>query len=205
MAPDLRGHGASPRGDGYRIEDYTADVVRSCPGPWDLVVGHSLGGAIAVFAAGDDPRFAARLLLIDPAIEVDAAVALDIRDQVVLEAANPPSPETLLHANPGWHRDDAVRKSAALHATSPDVLARTVEESQPWSWGRRLAAVTTPTHILGADPANEPLFSEATYRSLPPTGAAVTFAVVPGTGHSIYRDDPDAVIAVILSLLEPHP
>ena len=205
LAPDLRGHGASPRGTRYRIEDYTADVLHSCRGPWDLVVGHSLGGAVAVFAQEAVPRFAARLLLIDPAIDVDADVAFAIRDQVILEAADPPTPQQLLAAQPGWHLQDAVDKNAALKATSPEVLSATVRESQPWDWGSRLVALSIPVHILGADPELEPLFTEATYRELAAEKSDLTFAVVPGAGHSIYRDDPDATIAAILDLLDPPP
>lgn len=203
--PDLRGHGASPRGEGYRIEDYTADVLAVCPGPWDLVVGHSLGGTIAVFAASDRPGFAERLLLIDPAIEVDEEVAFAIHDQVVLEASDPPTPRDLGAAHPGWHLEDAVAKSEALRATSPEVLSATVRETQPWAWGARLTALATPVHILGADPELEPLFAEATYRRLVLDKPDLTFAVVPGAGHSIYRDDPDTAIAVILGLLDDPP
>lgn len=205
VAPDLRGHGASPRGEGYRIEDYTADVLAACPGPWDLVVGHSLGGAIAVFAAGDDPTFAGKLLLIDPAIEVDEEVAFTIHDQVVLEASDPPTPEELVAAHPGWHLEDAAAKSAALRATSPEVLSATVRETQPWAWGPRLTVLATPVHILGADPELEPLFTEATYRALVLDKPDLTFAAVPGAGHSIYRDDPDTAVAVILDLLDGPP
>jgi len=202
LAPDLRGHGSSPEGGSYRIEDYTTDVLRACPGPWELVVGHSLGGAIAVWAADEDPEFANRLLLIDPAIEVEAEVAFGIRDQVVIEASNPPSAEALLEAHPGWQLEDAVRKREALRATSPEVLAATIEDTQPWAWGARLVGVPIPVHILGADPNMEPLFLEATFHALSPYKPDLTFTVVPGTGHSIYRDDPGSVISVILELLD---
>src|SRR5215475_10148255 len=49
-APDLRGHGASPRGERYRLADFVSDLE---PG-WDLVVGHSLGGTLAAHALQHD-------------------------------------------------------------------------------------------------------------------------------------------------------
>jgi hypothetical protein len=47
-AVDLRGHGAAGPGDDLTLEGYASDL----PGTgWDLVVGHSLGGAVATLAA----------------------------------------------------------------------------------------------------------------------------------------------------------
>src|SRR5258708_20035786 len=43
IAPDLRGHGASPRG-AYSPELWAADLVESLPKNADLALGHSLAG-----------------------------------------------------------------------------------------------------------------------------------------------------------------
>ena len=53
-AVDLRGHGVAPRALDYTIAAYAADLAATEPdggGAWDLVVGHSLGGAAATVAA----------------------------------------------------------------------------------------------------------------------------------------------------------
>jgi pimeloyl-ACP methyl ester carboxylesterase len=52
LAPDLRGHGASPHAEGYTLADHATDVaetIRSA-GTWKEIVflGHSMGGAIAL-------------------------------------------------------------------------------------------------------------------------------------------------------------
>jgi pimeloyl-ACP methyl ester carboxylesterase len=52
LAPDLRGHGASPHAESYALADHAADVaaaIRST-GTWNeiLFLGHSMGGAIAL-------------------------------------------------------------------------------------------------------------------------------------------------------------
>ena len=58
VAVDLRGHGTAPRTLDYTIAAYAADLgaTRAAPdAPWDLVIGHSLGGAASTVAAADDP------------------------------------------------------------------------------------------------------------------------------------------------------
>src|SRR6478752_2668023 len=70
-AVDLRGHGAAPRGVDYTLAAYASDVAATRPadgGAWDLVIGHSLGGAASVLAAADDADWTRRLVLVDPAI-----------------------------------------------------------------------------------------------------------------------------------------
>ena len=57
-APDLRGHGTSAPAASYRLTDYAADLPT---GPWDLIIGHSLGGAIAVLLGATADRKSTRL------------------------------------------------------------------------------------------------------------------------------------------------
>lgn len=66
---DLRGHGSAPHPGRYRLEDYAADLPSAPSGTWDLVVGHSLGGAAAVVAA-QRAGFTRRLALLDPVVDV---------------------------------------------------------------------------------------------------------------------------------------
>jgi pimeloyl-ACP methyl ester carboxylesterase len=55
VAPDLRGHGASPRAEAYALDDHAADVARlvQATGRWGeiVVIGHSMGGAVALALA----------------------------------------------------------------------------------------------------------------------------------------------------------
>src|SRR5262249_8193932 len=67
VAPDLRGHGESPRANDYSAAAFAEDLGSG----WDLVIGHSLGGLIAVHAAAHDAGFAKRLILLDPVLDLD--------------------------------------------------------------------------------------------------------------------------------------
>jgi predicted alpha/beta hydrolase len=44
-APDLRGHGLSPRGS-YSVREWAADILESVPAAPDLAIGHSLGAIV---------------------------------------------------------------------------------------------------------------------------------------------------------------
>lgn len=69
IAPDLRGHGASPNpGNTFEMADLVDDVAASVPASPDLLVGFSLGGGVALLAAGAGKLTPKRLVLIDPAV-----------------------------------------------------------------------------------------------------------------------------------------
>lgn len=72
IALDLRGHGRSdaPPGADFSVEALAGDVeavLDALALPPCVLVGHSLGGAVAVAVAGAWPRRVAGLLLMDPA------------------------------------------------------------------------------------------------------------------------------------------
>ncbi|GAB3273773.1 alpha/beta fold hydrolase [Kineosporia babensis] len=65
IAPDLRGHGESPRGEHYALQALADDVVETVGEPVELAVGHSLGGKVLPWAVKD--LKARRALYLDPA------------------------------------------------------------------------------------------------------------------------------------------
>lgn len=79
VAVDLRGHGDSERLPPWDTEAHVADLFETLDSlgaervTW---VGHSFGGRLAATAAADRPQRAHRLVLLDPAMEVPAAAAL---------------------------------------------------------------------------------------------------------------------------------
>lgn len=83
LAPDLRGHGRSPRftpaqlGDpmGVFLDDVVGLLEAVCRGP-ALLLGHSLGGRLALMVSASRPDLVDRLVLEDPALaSVDTAPA----------------------------------------------------------------------------------------------------------------------------------
>lgn len=76
LAPDLLGHGSSPYEPPWDIEahvDAVLDSVGREPADW---IGHSFGGRLAFELAARHPGLVRKLVLLDPALALDPAVAL---------------------------------------------------------------------------------------------------------------------------------
>jgi len=79
LAVDLRGHGDSGREPPWNTDAHVADLFETLDAlgvervSW---VGHSFGGRLVAAAAAADPDRARRVVLLDPALEVPPAAAL---------------------------------------------------------------------------------------------------------------------------------
>jgi pimeloyl-ACP methyl ester carboxylesterase len=75
LAPDLRGHGASSWTPGrYRLWDYAADIVSMLErtvGEPAVIVGHSLGGEVAIIVAAERPDLTGAVIAIDAPLSAD--------------------------------------------------------------------------------------------------------------------------------------
>lgn len=76
LAPDLLGHGDSPREPPWRIDQHVESVAASIGQGRRTWVGHSFGGRVAFEHAAARPDEVERLVLLDPAIFVPGHVAL---------------------------------------------------------------------------------------------------------------------------------
>ncbi|MFC4627918.1 alpha/beta fold hydrolase [Promicromonospora alba] len=208
IAPDLRGHGTSPRADSYLLADHVADVLALGAG-WDLVVGHGLGGLLGALAAdagsGSDPgsgrRFARRLVLLDPALDIpddrfETGAAAEIA-----EAAHPRSPRAVQAAHPAWDRRDVTAVVAAAKAADAMAVARTLRDNTPWRYTGVISRLVVPTLVLSADPAHGALFPSPTGVELMIRNPSVRVRMVVGAGHAVHRDRAAAVSAAIRSFL----
>lgn len=197
VAPDLRGHGASPHADDYRISSYAADLV-SLGDHWNAVIGHSLGGTVAL--AAYSPGWADRLILEDPGlvmIDRDEA-ARWFTDESQLKA----SPAAVRATYPMWDQGDVLAKAVALDLCDPRVGSATREHNPDWDYVPHLSRVDVPTLLLGADPALDSLVIPALGRPLATANPNVTFQTVAGAGHSIHRDSFDTFMDLISGFLE---
>jgi pyruvate dehydrogenase E2 component (dihydrolipoamide acetyltransferase) len=177
------------------------------------VVGASLGAAVAIELALARPAQVRSLVLLTPfaAATPRLLAALDAWRRVAAEA----SPATLARAlapllfsdallADAARRERTLRGLAASAARVPAAtLARTAAGLAAWSGTRErdLARIAAPTLVLagGADLLTPG--AEAVARAIP--GARCV--VVPGAGHALASDAPDAVADAVASHLEATP
>jgi pimeloyl-ACP methyl ester carboxylesterase len=175
LAPDLRGHGLSPRG-AYSPQSWAADVLESVPARPDLALGHSLGGMILAVAV--------ERLRPERAIYEDPAWHLTQERHEVgsrgFVAQKSWGRDEVVRANPRWSPEDIDAKIGALDRWDPDTA---VHNGAPWD--HRPGAPVVPSLVLLADPSQ--LIPPADAERLRRAGFEVR--VVSGAGHSIHRDD----------------
>jgi len=202
VAPDLPAHGATP-GDAARIApEAMAGLLAGLAERLGLaeceVVGHSLGGALAVGLAASAGAPAARLTLIAPAglgdaIDPDflggllaartrAGLLHQLRRTTARRIAYSP---TVLDATLA-----ALRTNADALRALADLVA--VDGHQQLSILEDLDRLAVPVRIvLGTEDAVLP------WRRVPDVPPRVALHVVGGAGHVVHWDDPAAVEAIL--------
>ncbi len=191
-AVDLRGHGAAPRAVDYTIAAYAADLVHTAAPdgePWDLVVGHSLGGAAATSASAATSAWTRRLVLVDPAIHLadhDREVVRTSQERAFAD----PSEAAVRAEHPTWHPNDIELKALSAAQASRWAVEQTSAQNTPWDVRAAAARLTVPTHIIASDPKVYSIFKGALAEEVS-RNPVVTMSVVTGAGHSPHRDKPD--------------
>jgi Predicted hydrolases or acyltransferases (alpha/beta hydrolase superfamily) len=202
-AVDLRGHGTAPRALDYSIAAYAADVQNvTAPGRdgWDLVIGHSLGGAAATVASAAAPGWTRRLVLVDPAIHLAGADLTPVLQSQRAAFADP-SPEAVRAEHPTWHEHDIELKSTATQQMSPWAADETGVQNRPWDVRDAAARLTVPTHIIASDPAVYSIFTGPVVDEVL-RNPVVSMSIVEGSGHSPHRDRPEETLRQLFGIID---
>jgi pimeloyl-ACP methyl ester carboxylesterase len=191
VAVDLRGHGESGRSDSYPTEAYAADVVETVEdlGDVDLAIGYSLGG-LALLLAAEELR-PAKAVYVDPAWRVDR-LEDDFDPTLFVEIADWATAESIAATNPRWEPEDvavevetfAVWDRQTALDMSENASAALEAGTAGDGTGLPLSPVV-PSLVTYSDSSE--LIREEDVETLRERG--FTLRVVPGTGHSVYRDD----------------
>lgn len=195
IAIDQRGHGRAPRTSSYRIEEYARDIL-AVPhdAPWDLALGHSIGGASLVAASAIEPGFASRLVLVDPALATNPANRDDIRANQVRnhrELTVEKQRETFPH----WHTQDIESSVNAVRAASEFALEHSVLDNPDWDVLTEAERLTVPTLVFQGDPGVVARYTDEHAARIEASNPLVTRTMIPDTGHNVHRDNPDEFCA----------
>lgn len=201
VAVDLRGHGASdaPEGD-YSLAVLADDVAWLCEALQiedAVVVGHSMGAALAVDLASRHPVLVSRLVLVDAA-PIGAPADIGAVLSQVIDGLSGPDPastrrffaESLLFL-PTDDADLKARVVGEMLATPDHVALGCMRGMAAWGGAAALREVEVPVLAIHAEQAiNEP-------EKLAALCPCLTNARTPGVGHFNQLLAPDAVNRLI--------
>jgi len=119
-APDLLGHGSARCSSDYTVAALVEELrpLLTAGGndhPYDIVIGHSLGGVVAAalfpFLKSSRP---VRVVLVDPPFEMPPGSAASYKKLFGDMIGNPKTPEAYLKEFPLWTREDAIFFSTSI-------------------------------------------------------------------------------------------
>jgi pimeloyl-ACP methyl ester carboxylesterase len=204
VAVDLRGHGRSdkPQQD-YMIPAFADDlawVLRELALERPVVVGHSMGGAIGLELAAEQPERLAGVVVLDTAVLPSPQVWAGVQPVIAaLKAPGYQEAARRFFAEAFFlPTDDAERKAAilaAMLATPQHVLASAFEHIFAWDSAAAAARCRVPTlYVASTDPRGDlARFAEAC-----PT---LVHGQIVGSGHFLQLEVPDQVNAMIRRFL----
>lgn len=208
LAWDQRGHGTSPRFTGAQLRAHPGEVmVADATGILEqladppVVVGHSLGGAVALTVAVRRPELVRALVLEDPAPlgpdeqQRDATSGADFLAGVEASLSAEDDEELFAirkQAHPGWPEDELLVTGRAEQQVDLRYLAQ--GDFKPTTrWPELFATARVPTLVLSGDDLAAVIMTDEVERAINEIGNAhVRFVRIPAAGHCVRREHPHA-------------
>jgi 2-succinyl-6-hydroxy-2,4-cyclohexadiene-1-carboxylate synthase len=206
LALDLRGHGAARAARPITFDACAADVLAAAPERF-VLCGYSLGGRIALHVALADPTRVGRLVLVattagieDPALRAerraaDERLAADTEEGTIEEFADRWSRLPVFAGTPApaaafWRadllRNDPVALAAAMRGIGAGAMTPL--------WDRLGELDGMPVTVIAGERDGR---YTALGRRLAGALPGARMLVVPGAGHGLPRETPQAVAAAI--------
>ncbi|HEX6513991.1 MAG TPA: alpha/beta hydrolase [Nocardioidaceae bacterium] len=217
---DQRGHGDSPRFTAAQLEGHPGDLLVEDAlallgqlGESPVVVGHSLGGAVALEAAVRRPDLVRTLVLEDPAplgpdepqhrpergaeLVDSLADSVAASDDAALVAAR-------RRKHPTWTDDELLATGRAEQQTDRDFVAH--GDWKPSSrWPDLFKELIVPALVVSGDAPGEICVDEEMERGTEQIGNPnLRLVRVTGAGHCVRRERPDRFYEVVEEFLATH-
>ncbi len=209
IALDLRGHGHSGKPEhGYLYDDYIADIdalLDALAIERPLLMGHSLGGIIALWWAARHPDRAAGIVVADSPLRsgYDFAPAFDgwLRQNAM------PVPELVdwyLSEHPDWTVERARARAEVMTGTARNVFVELRADSLAHDGVDRLAEiehVTSPILFVRGDPETGSMVVPADAAAFEARLPNARVARIPCAGHAMHRTHTEAFMTLALPFL----
>jgi pimeloyl-ACP methyl ester carboxylesterase len=201
IAPELRGHGESPRGEDYQTATLVQDLLESVPAEPALVVGHSFGGYLAQWAILRGLLRPRSTLLEDP-VSVQPNQESPLASLDTDEHGIERSVAGILAREPRWSGVDAAWKVLSLEQVDWDGARRAFAGNAPWDLRADAVTVARQAPTIWVVPGVSRFVPEPDVTALRLAVGDDRVVVVPDVGHSIHRDDLPLFLSVVTGLLQ---
>jgi pimeloyl-ACP methyl ester carboxylesterase len=202
VAPDLPGHGArvaeEPLASIEAMASFVAGLLDEEPGRPAVLVGHSMGGAVALQMAFDHPRRVGALLLISTGARLRVATAL--LDLVREHFPQLPQQMFAMGFSPAVDPSVANRWLPGPWPAGPAAALADFVACDRFDVRPRLPQVAVPTTVMvGEDDMMTPVRRA---RELADGVPGARLRILPRTGHLAVWERPGEVVDEILRLIE---
>lgn len=205
VAPDLRGHGESTVTPGpYHMGMLAGDVALLCAGlglSRVHVVGHSLGGMVALQLALDHPQLVRSLSILNSTAFGDGSVLRTTAVKLVIRTRGMPAFASL---NNGMHFPDKGQEAlqerllVSMGTTPADGYLGAQAAVDAFDVRARLGEISCPTLVVHSDQDVIPLEDKQLLVARVKHGTLVTVA---NSRHVVIWDQPDKVNALLVDFL----
>lgn len=215
IAPDARGHGLTDApATGYAPADHAADaasLIQALKLNRPAVMGHSMGGAVALLVASQHPDLVRAMIAEDPAWFVEGRLETPASREEARQGwlagmrdnKAKPRPERIAgeHAkNPRWSMAELEPWADAKTQVHEEVLQWM--DAPPIDWRAALKKVQCPALLVTGDVARGVIISPAQAEEAQALNVKLQVANIAGTGHCIRRDDFAPFIAAVRDFLK---
>lgn len=206
---DLRGHGDSGKPEhGYLYDDYIGDldgVLHALDNDRPLLMGHSLGGLIALWWAARHPDRSAGIVVVDSPLRsgLDFAPAFDAwLEQNALPVDELAARYAVEH--PDWTPERARSRAEAMTGTARNVFVELRADSLGNHGVDRLAEIeriSSPVLLVRGDPETGSMVVPADADDFAARLPNARVAHIPGAGHALHRTHAPEVAAITVPFL----
>jgi pimeloyl-ACP methyl ester carboxylesterase len=202
LAPDLPGHGKSEGIGEQSIDIYAegiADWLQEIGIKKAVVIGHSMGGAIAQSLAFNHPKLVRGLILIS------TGPVLPVNQNLLEKISSPATASAALDLITKWsyskETDQKLIQQAReqMNAIRPTVIYGDLVACDHFNSTGRLAKIKAPTLILwGEDDKMTPFHLS---RQLEESISDASLTIIPDAGHMVMLEQPERVAEEVINFL----